>query len=34
MKEPKPDPKIAGRIATIVLILMFAFVGLMVWIGS
>jgi hypothetical protein len=34
MEPPKPDPKISGRIAGIVLVLMFAFVGVMVWIGG
>ena len=34
MSDPKPDPKMAGRIAMIVLLLMFAFVGLMVWIAG
>lgn len=34
MTDPKPDPKLAGRIAMIVLVLMFAFVGVMIWIGG
>ncbi len=34
MKEPKPDPKTSGRVAMYALIVMFAFVGLMVWIAG
>ena len=34
MQEPRPDPKMSGRIATIVLIVMFAFVGVMIWIAG
>lgn len=34
MKEPKPDPKMSGRIAMIALLVAFAVVGLMVWIGG
>jgi len=34
MPEPKPDPKIAGRLALIVLLVMFAFTALMVWIAA
>jgi hypothetical protein len=33
MKEPN-DPKMSGRVATIALIVAFAVVGLMVWVGS
>tara|TARA_R110000787_G_scaffold20735_5_gene61651 strand:- start:1265 stop:1366 length:102 start_codon:yes stop_codon:yes gene_type:complete len=33
MKEPKPDPKMSGRIAMIALIVAFAVVGLMLWVG-
>lgn len=33
MQEPKPDPKISGRIAMIVLFVAFAVVGLMLWVG-
>ena len=34
MKEPKPDPKISGRIAMIALLVAFGVVALMVWIGG
>ena len=34
MKEPKPDPKMSGRVATIALIVAFAFAGLMVWMAG
>ncbi len=33
MEDPK-DPKMSGRVATVALIVMFAFVGLVVWIGG
>ncbi len=33
MNEPK-DPKMSGRIAMIALIVAFAVVGLMIWVGS
>lgn len=33
MNEPK-DPKMSGRIAMIALIVAFAVVGLMVWVGA
>ncbi len=33
MEDPK-DPKMSGRIAMIALIVMFALVGLMIWIGG
>lgn len=34
MQEPKPDPKMSGRIATIALLVAFAVAGMMVWIGG
>ena len=34
MKEPKPDPKISGRIAMIALLVAFGVAGMMVWIGA
>lgn len=34
MPEPKPDPRLSGRVAMIALIVMFAFVGVMVWIAG
>lgn len=33
MEDPK-DPKMSGRIAMLALIVMFAVVGLMIWIGG
>lgn len=33
MQEPKPDPKMSGRIAMIALLVAFAVVGLMLWVG-
>lgn len=33
MNEPK-DPKMSGRVATIALLVAFAVVGLMFWVGS
>lgn len=33
MEDPK-DPKMSGRIAMIALLVMFAVVGLMVWVGG
>ncbi len=33
MEDPK-DPKMSGRVATVALIVMFALVGLMVWIAA
>ncbi len=33
MNEPK-DPKMSGRIAMIALLVAFALVGLMVWVGA
>jgi hypothetical protein len=34
MKEPKPDPKMSGRVATIALIIVFAVAGGMVWMAG
>jgi hypothetical protein len=34
MKEPKPDPKMSGRIATIALLVAFAVAAVMVWIAG
>lgn len=34
MREPKPDPRMSGRVAMIALIAMFAFVGVMIWIAG
>jgi len=34
MKEPKPDPKMSGRIATIALIVAFAVAAGMVWMAG
>lgn len=33
MEDPK-DPKMSGRVAMIALIVMFAVVGLMIWVGG
>ena len=33
MEDPK-DPKMSGRVATVALLVMFAIVGLMVWVGG
>ena len=33
-KPPKSDARIGGMVATVVLILLFIFVGVFVWIGS
>ena len=33
MEDPK-DPRMSGRVATIALLVMFAMVGLIVWIGG
>ena len=33
-KKPISDARIGGMVATVVLILMFIFVGLFVWMGS
>jgi len=34
VKEPKPDPKMSGRISMIALLVAFGVAGMMVWIGS
>jgi hypothetical protein len=34
VKEPKPDPKMSGRVATVALLVAFGVVGMMVWIGG
>jgi hypothetical protein len=34
MKEPKPDPKMSGRIAMIALLIAFAVAGGMVWMAG
>ena len=31
MKEPKPDPKMSGRVATVALLVIFAVAFAMVW---
>ena len=33
MQEPKPDPKMSGRVAMIALLVAFGVVGMMLWIG-
>ncbi len=33
MQDPKPDPKMAGRIAMIALLVAFGIAGLMIWIA-
>lgn len=33
MEDPK-DPKMSGRVAMVALLVAFAFVGLMIWIGG
>jgi hypothetical protein len=33
-KPPKSDARIGGMVATVVLILMFVFVGVFIWMGS
>jgi hypothetical protein len=33
MQEPKPDPKISGRVAMVALLVAFALAALMAWIG-
>ena len=33
MEDPK-DPKMSGRVAMVALLVMFAFVGLMIWVGG
>lgn len=34
MTEPPKDPKMSGRVAMIALLVMFAFVGVMIWIAG
>lgn len=34
MQEPKPDPKMSGRVAMIALLVAFGLVAVMVWIGG
>ena len=34
MQEPKPDPRMSGRIAMIALLVAFALAALMVWIAG
>ena len=34
MKRPMSDARIGGIVATVVLVAMFAFVGLFIWMGS
>ncbi len=34
MKEPKPDPKMSGRVATIALLVAFAVAAGMVWMAG
>lgn len=34
MQEPKPDPKMSGRMAMIALLVAFGIVGMMVWIAG
>lgn len=34
MKEPKPDPKMSGRVAMIALLVAFAVAGGMVWMAG
>lgn len=34
MKEPKPDPKMSGRIATIALLVIFAVAFGMIWLAG
>ena len=34
MKEPKPDPKMSGRVALIALLVAFGIAGLMVWMAG
>jgi hypothetical protein len=33
-KRPKSDARISGMVATVALIVMFAFLGLFIWMGS
>tara|TARA_R110002094_G_scaffold30508_2_gene42978 strand:+ start:1156 stop:1260 length:105 start_codon:yes stop_codon:yes gene_type:complete len=34
MQEPKPDPKMSGRVAMIALLVAFGLVAVVVWIGG
>jgi hypothetical protein len=34
VKEPKPDPKMSGRIAMIALLVAFGVAAMMVWVGA
>ena len=34
MKRPMSDARISGMVATVALVVMFAMVGLLVWMGS
>jgi hypothetical protein len=34
MKEPEPDHKMSGRVATVALLVAFGIVGMMVWIAG
>ena len=34
MQKPKPDPKMSGRVAMVALLVAFALVAVMVWIGG
>lgn len=34
MQEPKPDPKMSGRVAMVALLVAFALVAVMIWIGG
>jgi hypothetical protein len=34
MKEPKPDPKMSGRVAMIALLVAFGVAGMMVWMAG
>jgi hypothetical protein len=33
MQEPKPDPKMSGRVAMIALLVAFGVMGMMVWLS-
>jgi hypothetical protein len=33
-KRPKSDARISGMVATVALIVMFALIGLFIWVGS
>tara|TARA_R110000796_G_scaffold4244_10_gene16283 strand:- start:2350 stop:2466 length:117 start_codon:yes stop_codon:yes gene_type:complete len=34
VKEPKPDPKVSGRVAMIALLVAFGVAAMMVWVGA